>query len=202
LKQLIYYRDGHFCPLTGYDFDPNSGRAVKSRTAHILPFSFHKQLLALQTIERFTGCTITAKEIQDNINDPRNAFNVESNAHDYYDNLSWGIEARVEPTGEHKYYYRTIRHQQPATITHPDNTEISFGGGTNGQLMDPPCPEFCNLKLAIARTMHACGASEIIDLLFDDEDDEAIMTLPVYFGGPCVADDKLFHRLHERLGTL
>jgi len=39
-------------------------------------------------------------------------------------------------------------------------------------------------------------------LLFDDEDDEAIMTLPVYFGGPCVADDKLFHRLHERLGTV
>ena len=42
----------------------------------------------------FTGSVLDAKTIQDNINDPRNALNLETNTHDSIDkHLAWGIEA-------------------------------------------------------------------------------------------------------------
>ena len=44
--------------------------------------------------------------------------------------------------------------------------------------------------------MHPCGASEIMDQLYanDDDDDEAIMTTPVYLG----VDNALFRRIDNR----
>jgi len=86
-------------------------------------------------------------------------------------------------------------------MTLQDGAEIVFGNGEYGHSIDPPKPAFCNLKVAIARAMHASGASEIFDQLYDDDDDdnEAIMTLPVYLGGPCVSDDALFCRIHNKL---
>lgn len=82
-----------------------------------------------------------------------------------------------------------------------DGDEIVFHGGNTRfkDFVPLPNPQFCNLKLAIARAMHACAASEIMDQLYDDDDDEAIMTLPVYLGGPCVSDDALFRRIDNRL---
>jgi hypothetical protein len=44
-------------------------------------------------IEAFTGETVSTRTILDNINHPRNAFNVETNAHESFDKLMWGIEA-------------------------------------------------------------------------------------------------------------
>lgn len=42
----------------------------------------------------FTGHAIKADFIQENINHPCNALNLENNAHDSMDNhLAWGIEA-------------------------------------------------------------------------------------------------------------
>lgn len=43
-------------------------------------------------LETFTGRELT-DEVSKNINDPCNAFNAETNAHDTYDKLAWGIEA-------------------------------------------------------------------------------------------------------------
>lgn len=50
-------------------------------------------------IERFTGKVFTADQIIRDINHPRNAFNVEMATHTFYDDLSWGIEAVVQPDG-------------------------------------------------------------------------------------------------------
>jgi len=48
--------------------------------------------------------------------------------------------------------------------------------------------------------MYSCGALGFInDLYGDDDDDEAIITQPVYLGGPFVSDDILLRRLHDRL---
>ena len=48
--------------------------------------------------------------------------------------------------------------------------------------------------------MHACGASEVIAEIYgDDDDDEAIVSQPVYLGSPFVSDDALFRRLEGRL---
>ena len=44
-------------------------------------------------IESFTGKAISAQTILGNINHPRNAFNAQSDAHDKFDQLAWGIEA-------------------------------------------------------------------------------------------------------------
>jgi hypothetical protein len=44
-------------------------------------------------IESFTGNKLSAGAILENINHPRNAFNVERNAHDRFEQLNWGIEA-------------------------------------------------------------------------------------------------------------
>ena len=67
-------------------------------------------------------------------------------------------------------------------------------------MIDKPNPEYCNIKLAIARAMHACGAADIIsEMDWDDDEDEAIVNQPVYFGGPFVPDDTLFRQLENRL---
>ena len=46
--------------------------------------------------------------------------------------------------------------------------------------------------------MNACGAADIIAKMYGDE---AIITQPVYMGGPFVSDDVLFRRLNDRLLT-
>lgn len=46
----------------------------------------------MSALESFSGRQ-AAKEVKENINHPCNAFNAESNAHDSYDKLAWGIEA-------------------------------------------------------------------------------------------------------------
>jgi hypothetical protein len=153
------------------------------------------------------------------INHPSNAFNAESNAHESYDKLAWGIEAvrdgeqvniipgpcsRGLTLSQWKYYYRVVRPKELSqTITLRDGQEIIFGrGDPNGQVIDKPNPEYCNIKLAIARVMHACGAADIIaEMDWDNDDDEAIVNQPVYFGGPFVPDDTLFRRLEDRLLT-
>ena len=151
------------------------------------------------------------------INHPSNAFNAESNAHESYDKLAWGIEA-VEADGQvniiseqgsreltllqWKYSFREIRPAEISpSITLSDGQEIIFGrGDPNGQVVDKPNPEYCNIKLAIARAMHACGVANIFAQMgWDDDDDEAIVNQPVYFGGPFVPDGTLFRRLEARL---
>ena len=43
----------------------------------------------------FTGAALDTQTTHDNINHPRNALNLESNAHDSMDkHLAWGIEAK------------------------------------------------------------------------------------------------------------
>jgi hypothetical protein len=44
-------------------------------------------------IETFTGNEISAEKVLDNVNHPRNAFNIQGDAHDSFDALTWGIQA-------------------------------------------------------------------------------------------------------------
>jgi hypothetical protein len=87
-----------------------------------------------------------------------------------------------------------------------DGDEIEFSKGPDGQTIDPPNPLFCNVKLAIARVMHASSVSRIVDGLYgiygdDDDDNDAIVNQPVYLGGPFVSDDTLCRRLNDRLSS-
>jgi hypothetical protein len=100
-----------------------------------------------------------------------------------------------------KYLYRIVHPKRTSYfIQLKDGDEILFGLGEDGQHLDKPDPEYCNLKLALARALHACGAADVIAQLYgDDDDDEAVLTQPVYLGGPFVSDDTLFRRLDDRL---
>ena len=76
----------------------------------------------------------------------------------------------------------------PGTINLLDEQEVIFHRGhSEGKVIDAPNSEYCNIKLALARMMHACGASDMIAEVYgDDDDDEAIVNQPVYLGGPFV----------------
>ena len=62
-----------------------------------------------------------------------------------------------------------------------------------------PDPRICNHHLAIARVFAASGAAEVFDKYLEDDEDD-MTQVPVYFGGPFVADDVLMRRL-EALTT-
>ena len=79
---------------------------------------------------------------------------------------------------------------------------MRFGcGPAEGNWIDKPHHDYCNIKLAIARVVNACGAADVVTDIYggDDSDGEAIVTQPVYLGGPFVSDDVLFRRLSDRL---
>ena len=124
MSSKVYKRDGYNCPFTGYSFKP-PGPHVDPRCAHILPFSFHDKVcrrqilwcssfsklcqhLTFKAVETFTGGAITANVARDKINHPSNAFNAQTDAHDSFDKLAWGIEALEQPGGEvsHIVFYR------------------------------------------------------------------------------------------------
>ena len=43
---------------------------------------------------------------------------------------------------------------------------------------------YCNLRLAVAHVMNACGAADIIVKMYGDDDDDAIITQLVYMDEP------------------
>jgi hypothetical protein len=174
------------------------------------------QVEVLSAIETFTGRNLMADTVQELINHPANAMNIQSDAHESMDKkLAWGIEARlVDHTvrlqslvcdseilmsrcKQWKYYFRVVRPDDVApTIPLDDGDEIEFGCGVGGNqtLLRLPDPRVCNLHLAIARVFAASGAAEVFDKYLDD-DKRDFTGVPVYFGGPFAADDVLMRKL-------
>ncbi|KAF8586398.1 hypothetical protein K439DRAFT_1659753 [Ramaria rubella] len=195
LKELVMARDGYNCPMTDFSFNDPTVYVVP-RCSHILPFSLHEQTQTHIAIEAFTGKEITSEDIQANINHPRNALNLQNDVHDFYDSkMAWGIEAIRQPNGRYKYIYRQVREMKPPTMKRSDGDEIQFGKGSLSQKIDLPSPTFCNLRLAVARVLHASGAAEVIDK-FEDASETTKCGLPIYFGSPHVSDDVLIERVH------
>jgi hypothetical protein len=61
----------------------------------------------------------------------------------------------------------------PHFITLGDGDEIIFRRGpADGHIIDKLNPDYCTIKLAGARAMHACGAADIIAEMHGDEDDD------------------------------
>jgi hypothetical protein len=98
-----------------------------------------------------------------------------------------------------KYVYRKVASTTSGTIYRSDGDEITFNGGGNGNTIDGPYPAYCNLKLAIARAFHACGAADIIAEIYVNDDDDDLAVQPIYLGGPYVSDKVLTRRLDDRL---
>ncbi|KIK74637.1 hypothetical protein PAXRUDRAFT_835932 [Paxillus rubicundulus Ve08.2h10] len=196
LKDLVTLRDGVNCLLTGFSFV--FPRRVIARCAHIIPFSVGTKTQTHSAIEAFTGHKLDAKFIQKYINHPRNALNLQNDAHDSMDkDLAWGIEANFSDN-QWKYYYRIVRpYAVSPVINLTDGEQIAFGNGTSGSgrsVVPLPDPMISNLHLAVARVSYASGASEVFDRFLDDDNENAC-DVPVYFGGPFMSDDVLMRRL-------
>jgi len=118
MSYQLLWRDRFVGPYTGLSFNP-AGCHIVPQASRIFPFSFCDQVhvlhcglwrftliffcgiqqaLTLSTLETFAGWTL-ADEAVKMINHPSTAFNAESNAHESYDNLAWGIEP-VEANGQ------------------------------------------------------------------------------------------------------
>ena len=95
------------------------------------------------------------------------------------------------------YRFRKVDPRNHPLIRRNDGDRIYFKRGKNGTMIDGPDPGFCNLRLAISRVLHACGAADIIAKYLDDN--ENVLAQPSYFGGPFLSDELLCRRLDERL---
>jgi hypothetical protein len=60
-------------------------------------------------IETFTGNQLTVGEIVKNINHPRNALHLQSDAHGWFSELKWGIEAITLGDGKVSINLQTIQ---------------------------------------------------------------------------------------------
>jgi len=204
LKTLIYIRDGFRCPLTRLPFlradEECEDYAIESRCSHILPFSIHGNSRIQTLIEAYTGKKITARLIQDLINDPQNALNLQQDAHSSFDSFSWGIEAELQEntTDVYRYRFRSVAPKKvPQSIKLRDGDEIDFGRGKFPDDVRFPNPIFCNLKLAIARVLHASGAAEVLNRY--DRDMEELKGYQLYLGGPYFSDKMLMQVIFDRL---
>ncbi|KIM82383.1 hypothetical protein PILCRDRAFT_7786 [Piloderma croceum F 1598] len=183
LKELLYWRDGPICPFTDLRF-VTPGHHVVARSAHILPFSSYDKIFEHLTLSALTGRPI-AEEVKNKINHPCNAFNAQTDARDTFDRLAWGIEAVHD--GE------SVPGRSPVPSL-SDRREIIFHRRhPDGKAIEAPNPSYCNMKLAIARAMHACGAADNntqVNRLIDD----CLV--------PFVSDEVLFRRVDDRLLTI
>jgi len=173
LKELVYRRDGDRCLITGFPF-LGRGR-MPSNCAHIIPLSVYTKTVVHSAIEMFTGSEVRAADVQNFINHPVNAINIENGAHVSMDqHLAWGIEAIVNnDNNTWKYYFRVVRPDDIyGSIQLNDGDEIVFGQGKHGKEIAFPSPQICNLHLAIARVFAASGAAEVLDKIMKDEGED------------------------------
>ena len=84
-----------------------------------------------------------------------------------------------------KYFFREVHPKEIAgTINLVEGQEIIFRcGPSDGEVIDKPDPEYCNIKLALAHAMNTCGAADIIAEMYgDNNNDEAIgLSFPMMF---------------------
>ena len=102
---------------------------------------------------------------------------------------------------QHKYFYREVAESEiPSIVTLRDGDEIIFGNHhPHSSLINLPDPDFCNLKLSIARVLHASGAAEAIEA-FETDFKELDSLRAVHFGSDYVSDDLLMESLYTRAG--
>jgi hypothetical protein len=99
---------------------------------------------------------------------------------------------------KYRYRYRELGSQIAWSITKREGQEICFGQELKAANIALPNPHFCNLKLNIAKVLHASGAAEVLDQ-YDRDMDELKAMGEVYFGGPYFSDDFLIEVLEGRL---
>jgi len=159
----------------------------------------------------FTGHRVTADQVSKDINNLSNGLLLERNLHTTFGNLEWGIEATLDEDGQTWRYYMETFEQFSFNHGHrSDGIKLISSDSANGielifnrQTLHPlPDPNLCELHLAVCRVAHACGAAEVLDMLFY-HDPEVIGPVSGSYTLPTAPDfdDFVLHyfdrRLHE-----
>ncbi|KIJ26038.1 hypothetical protein M422DRAFT_272951 [Sphaerobolus stellatus SS14] len=166
------------------DVDSGLLAELNRSAAHYLTANFVTGSKTHSAIESFTGGAITNETISMLINDPKNAFLLESDARTcfaagYY---AWGIEALKQENGKYRYFLRVVRakHLSFTLRDANDGQDIKFGTGVFGNGINLPDPGFCNLKLSIARILHLSRAASIFEKYFKYEEYTGSSVLGVF----------------------
>ncbi|KAF8558054.1 hypothetical protein OG21DRAFT_1405907 [Imleria badia] len=152
---------------------------IHSSRSHAILFiavlSSHLNPDTLKCIAMFAGAD-ARDDVVSHLNSIGNVMNMQLDAHDSYDKLKWGIEAKEEGE-EFKYFFQMISTKpnihSPGFITLRDGDEIQFGKGSDGKkLNNGPIPRLCNLQLAVARVLKMSGAADVILEWIEHADDD------------------------------
>jgi len=172
LKALSFKRDGVKCPLTGLPFKPIDASGVKPILGHVIPNSVHGKPDTIKCIGMFAGPTVRDLVVE-HLNGLGNVMNLQSDAHQAYDDLEWAIQAN-RVGGKVTYIFKLLLggiDHGPGVINLTNGQGIPFGKGPDGAGLEGPLPVLCNLQYAVARVMRMSGAAEVIRQLKDDADD-------------------------------
>ncbi|KAG8997026.1 hypothetical protein FRB93_000519 [Tulasnella sp. JGI-2019a] len=162
LKEACLLRDGKKCPITDKSFEDNTG--YKPILAHVIPNAIYSKTDTMACINSLAGPDVV-QEIVQYLNSPRNAINMEANAHTSYDDMHWAIEAVLQG-GQYKYFYRKLTPELKCIEPRQPDTEIHFG--TNS----PPLPRLCNLKYRVNLCLKLSGAADVIEGWMKKKDEE------------------------------
>lgn len=191
-------REDHVCPVTlirdkydpNHKLEPNNPEPrAKLQAAHVLPFSlgnttvregctFVREMMWLidlvlqgvvwEYIRNFTGDDAVFAIIKDDINTLENGILLEMNAHQAFSDLEWGIETTIED-GVCQYFIKMFSsHLFVHRVGVQTGTELKFSTASGHPL---PHPHLCRLHLAVCAVAHACGAAEVLDDLFEHDQD-------------------------------
>lgn len=129
-------------------------------------------------LEAFAGGTIQNAWIANaGINNTRNGFLLQHDAHVDFDNFRWGLRC-TNAAGVVRYTPTHIRVNEPLSFGWQHlvagmglDPEATFG------LVNPPQPQLCNLHYAIGRVMYLSGAGDVIDRYYEDMDEDSAKVL-------------------------
>jgi hypothetical protein len=124
----------------------------------------------VRLIETFTGEMLRAEPVQQPINHPANAINIQSDTHDSMDQkLAWGINASDARLVIRVYGLDRGITQQIAEI---------FGRGIGGDTVQLPGPPIYNLQRAVVRVFADSGIVEVFDKYLGGNEDDMTQKFP------------------------
>lgn len=84
----------------------------------------------------------------------------------------------------------------PITLQVQEGEEIVFGVGSDK--VGLPHPDYCNIRLAVARILHASGAAEAVERYLEDVDG-MMAAGHLHFGNCFISDETLMDHMFVRL---
>ncbi|KAG8980828.1 hypothetical protein FRB93_008927 [Tulasnella sp. JGI-2019a] len=135
-----------------------------------------------------------AGSIEGFLMEPCNTISMESNMHRSLGKLEWGIEV-TEENGDRKYVCRAMENfPQSSLFPTLEGRVVTFNRDPAEEDIRPH-PHLCNLYLAVCRLVSMSDAAEVLDAMFQDDDEDIVPCLGLSHNGDELFLDGLGHSL-------